>query len=87
MSTVTSNVDPKMRQRSRNWPMSRKDGKGEFLRNWLDSFGGASPFTTDTYIAWALSDSNVKGIEAEVNNAVEETTKDTDMYIAALTAN
>jgi hypothetical protein len=89
MSTVTSNVDPEMLQRTRNWLMSRKDGKGGFLRNpmALDSFGGAGPSTTDTYITWALSESNVKDIEAEVNKAVAEATKGTDMYIAALTAN
>ena len=71
MSAVTNNVDPAMLVRTRNWLMSRRDGKGGFLRNprALDSFGGAPADTTEVYITWALSQSDVTGIDAEVDKA------------------
>jgi hypothetical protein len=89
MSTVTNNVDPSMLVRTRAWLMSRRDGKGGFLRNpqALDSFGGAPADTTDAYITWALSQSDVTGIDAEVDKAAKVGLQGDDTYVAALAAN
>jgi hypothetical protein len=89
MSFVSNNVDANMLVRTRDWLMSRRDGKGGFLRNprALDSFGGASADTTDVYITWALSQSHVTGIDAEVDKAAQVGLKGEDMYVAALAAN
>ena len=89
MSAVTNNVNPAMLVRTRDWLMSRRDGKGGFLRNprALDSFGGAPADTTDVYITWALSQSDVTGIDAEVDKAAQVGLMGDDMYVAALAAN
>jgi hypothetical protein len=75
--------------RTRNWLLSRRDGKGGFLRNprALDSFGGAPEDTTDVYITWALSQSDVTGMDAEVDKAARVGLQGNDMYVAALAAN
>ncbi|MEE8452326.1 MAG: MG2 domain-containing protein, partial [Thermoguttaceae bacterium] len=81
-------VDPEMIQRTAEWLLERRDGKGGFKRNdrALDSFGRASEEITNAYIAWALSESGQTGIEAEIDQVVESAGKSDDPYLIALAA-
>lgn len=92
-------VDAQMIQRTQAFLMSRRDGKGGFLRNAraLDSFGGALKHTTDAYIVWALVESDPddkekldlsKEIAALKAQATDEKTEGgKDSYFVALVAN
>jgi alpha-2-macroglobulin-like protein len=79
-----------MVERTADWLMSRRDGKGGFLRSTqaLDSFGRAGEDTTNAYIIWALAEAKrTKGITKELaaHKALGESTK--DPYVLALVAN
>ncbi|MBA2539694.1 MAG: hypothetical protein H0V17_08675 [Deltaproteobacteria bacterium] len=86
-------VDKKMMERTAEWLMSRRDGKGGFSRSAtaLDSFGRASEATTNAYIMWALAEANrtqehewsrMMTTELAAQRQVGETTK--DPYLLAL---
>jgi len=83
-------VDHAMVERTADWLMSRRDGKGGFLRSSqaLDSFGRAGEDTTNAYIVWALAEAKrLKGIDTELaaHKKLGESTK--DPYLLALVAN
>jgi uncharacterized protein YfaS (alpha-2-macroglobulin family) len=83
-------VDHAMVERTADWLMSRRDGKGGFLRSSqaLDSFGRANETTTNAYIMWALSEAKrTKGMDVELaaQKKLGESTK--DPYLLALVAN
>jgi hypothetical protein len=83
-------VDRAMIERTAAWLMSRRDGKGGFLRNAraLDSFGAASAPTTDAYIMWALSEARrTKGMDVELAAQQKRGLESTDPYLVALAAN
>ncbi len=88
MSQVRS-VDPAMLERTRQWLLDRRDGKGSFQRNQraLDSFGGAPQETTDAYITWALLESGQRGLEKEVAHVNRLAADSRDSYVIALGAN
>ncbi len=81
-------VDPEMLNRTAQWLLERRDGKGGFQRNprALDSFGQATKEITDAYIVWALSESKQEGIDKEVDYAVALADKSDDPYLIALVA-
>ncbi|MCE9544641.1 MAG: hypothetical protein K8T25_03865 [Planctomycetia bacterium] len=81
-------VDPTMLKRTSEWLLARRDGKGEFQRNprALDSFGSAPPEVTNAYIVWALTESGQKGIDGELEHAVDLGRKSDDPYVIALSA-
>ncbi len=83
-------VDQAMVARTADWLMSRRDGKGGFLRSTqaLDSFGRAGEQTTNAYIMWALAEAKrTKGMATELAavKKLGEATK--DPYLLALVAN
>ena len=83
-------VDRKMVERTADWLMSRRDGQGGFQRSQqaLDSFGRASPATTNAYIMWALSEARRTGAlgkELGGQKALGDETR--DPYLLALAAN
>src|SRR5262249_31409483 len=83
-------VDRSMIERTAAWLMSRRDGKGGFLRSSeaLDSFGRAGAATTDGYIVWALSEAHrVKGLDAELAAQTRRGLEATDPYLVGLAAN
>ncbi len=88
MSRVMS-VDISMVDRTRQWLLSRRDGKGGFMRDpkALDSFGGAPQDITDAYILWALTEAGEKGLEKEIAALKERAEKSEDPYLLALAAN
>jgi len=83
-------VDAGMIDRTRAWVLSRRDGKGGFLRDpkALDSFGGAPQDITDAYVIWAMTESGqTQGLEKEIDALKEKAGKSEDPYLLALAAN
>ena len=83
-------VDRSMVERTADWLMSRRDGKGGFLRSQeaVDSFGRANETTTNAYIMWALAEAHrTKGLDKEVaaQRSLGDVTK--DPYLLALATN
>jgi hypothetical protein len=83
------NVDPVMLERTRNYLLSRKDGKGGFTRNpqALDSFGRAPDDITNAYIVWALTESSKDDdVEKELSALAEQARTSKDPYFLSLVA-
>lgn len=83
-------VDRAMVERTAEWLMSRRDGKGGFLRSQqaLDSFGRASEPTTNAYIMWALAEAKrTKGLDKELAAQKQLADSTRDPYLLALATN
>jgi hypothetical protein len=83
-------VDRKMVERTADWLMSRRDHQGGFQRSTqaLDSFGRASPTTTNAYILWALAEANrTAGLTQELAAQAALGGETRDPYLLALAAN
>lgn len=84
-------VNGAMFERTKNWLMSRRDGRGGFLRNKraLDSFGRAPAPTTDAYILWTLLESgtNPAELSREIEHVKKLALESKDSYLCALGAN
>jgi len=81
-------VDQKMVNRTAKWLLSRRDGKGGFLRNKraLDSFGRAPEEITNAYIVWALTEAGRKEVDKELEQTLQAASKSEDPYLVALAA-
>ncbi len=84
-------VDQKMIDRTAEWLMSRRDGKGSFKLDskQLDSFGGAPQETTNAYIVWSMLEAGYSPVNIlpEINHVLKQATQGNDSYIIALGAN
>ena len=83
-------VDEKMIDRTAKWLLSKRDGKGGFIRNSkaLDSFGRASEDVTNAYIVYALSEAAYRDqILKELEQACQTSRKSADSYQLALITN
>jgi hypothetical protein len=83
-------VDPAMLQRTRNYLMAQRDGKGGFKRNAraLDTFGRAPDNITNAYIVWAITESGKDDdVTTELNAVAEQAKTSKDPYFLALVAN
>jgi alpha-2-macroglobulin-like protein len=89
MSKVSTVVDKKMIDRTSEWLLGRRDGKGGFSRNprALDSYGGADEDITNTYIVYALSEAGRRDLQKELDNVVTIAKEKMDPYTLALVAN
>ncbi len=90
MKDVYADVSDKMVQRTANWIMSRKDGKGGFKKNprALDQFGRASDEVTNGYIVYALSEAGYqKDINKEFEAAYAAAKASNDGYQLAMMSN
>lgn len=92
MVGVGQKVDPAMVERTREYLLSRKDGKGGFLRNprAIDTFGRAPEHITNAYIVWAITESDKDGkddIQRELDALVNQAKDSKDPYFLALVAN
>jgi alpha-2-macroglobulin-like protein len=90
MAQVWDDVDRAMVERTADWLMKRRDGKGGYERNAkaLDSFGRANYETTALYITWALSEAGrAKGLDKELAFARKHGLESKDPYHVALAAN
>ncbi len=83
-------IDRKMVERTADWLMTRRDQQGGFLRSAqaLDSFGRASPTTTNAYIMWALSEAKrSSGLTKELQMQGRLGNETRDPYLLALATN
>ena len=83
-------VDRSMVERTADWLMSRRDGKGGFLRSSaaIDSFGRANESTTNAYIMWALAEAKrTKGLDTELAAQKKLAASTQDPYLLALATN
>jgi hypothetical protein len=82
-------VDEKMVERTRNYLLARRDGKGGFERNprALDSFGRAPQDITNAYIVWALTEGGKQDdVTRELDALVTEAKTSKDPYFLSLVA-
>ena len=87
MKEVYNGVDQKMINRTIDWLISRKDGKGGFKKSskGLDSFGRASKLVANAYLVYALSKvGEIKATQKEYESALETVLKDGDAYRTGL---
>ena len=94
MQRVGYPVDAEMVERTRKYLLSRRDGKGGFLRNAraIDQFGRAPEHITNAYIVWAITESEEGNgrrtdLEPEVTALVAKAKDSTDPYFLSLVAN
>ena len=83
-------VDPALIDRTRQWLLTRKDGKGGFQRNprALDTFGRAPEDITNAYIVWALTESSKDDdVTKELDRLFEQAKPSKDPYFLSLVAN
>ena len=83
-------VDRTMVERTASWLMSRRDSQGGFQRSTqaLDSFGRASPTTTNAYIMWALAEAKrTGGLTKELAMQTTLGGETRDPYLLALATN
>jgi alpha-2-macroglobulin-like protein len=86
MAKVTDLVDDKMLDRTAQWILAQRDGKGGYKRNAaaIDSFGRASATVTDAYITWGLAEAGIEGIDKEIDHNITVAYKARNPYISAL---
>ena len=86
MRAVFHDVDRQMLTRTADWLLSRRDGKGGYLRDGkaLDSFGAASKQVTDAYITYSLTEAKQSGLDAELEAAAYLSQHTSDAYLLAL---
>jgi hypothetical protein len=80
-------VDKAMIDRTRQYLLDQRDGKGGFKRNAraIDRFGQAPQDVTNAYIVWALTESGVKqDLDRELNTLYEQAKTSQDPYFVAL---
>jgi alpha-2-macroglobulin-like protein len=82
------NVDMAMVDRSRDWLMRQRDGKGGFerkrraLHTWIEDRD-----CSNAYIVWALLESGQKDLEKEIATVKGSAEASQNSYVLALTAN
>lgn len=88
MKKVGKTIDNKMMERTAQWLMDKKDGKGGFTRNALalDNFGRAKKEITDAYIVYALSEGGFTDIKKEFEASYQYAVSNKDNYVVALMA-
>ena len=83
-------VDDDMLERTREWLLGRRDGKGGYLRNEraLDSYGRAPAPVTDAYCTYALvlAGEPAANIETELERLATRAVESEDAYEVALAA-
>lgn len=73
-------------QRIQNFLLSRKDGKGGFLKYKSYSFAAQNNAVYNAYITWALSEVGESAIQLELDSATQEALKSQDCYRMSLMA-
>ena len=90
MAKVYPKVSEKLLNRTRNWLLSRRDGKGSFNRNaGKYGFSGASEAVTSAYIVYAFAETGgpLSTLALEYQTALAEATTSKDAYRLGLLAN
>lgn len=87
MKKVFADVDEKMMNRTREWLLNKRTGKGGFKQGaGKYGFSAASEDVTNAYITYALSEIGTRDILLEYEYALAEVNKSKDMYRMALQA-
>lgn len=86
MKSVYDGVDDGMIQRTRNWLLSKRDGRGGFKRNShaLHDFGHISDDVMNGYIVYAMTEAAETKIRREAVAANEKALKSNDPYLLAM---
>jgi len=90
MKKVLGEVDQGMIDRTTDWILGKRDGKGGFNMNshGLDSFGSPPPDLSDAYILWVLTSIGKDiDLEKEIKKNIEKAKAQGDSYLNALVAN
>ena len=89
MQKVYDGVDAKMIDRTKEWLLSRRDGKGGFKRNprALHQFGLADEATMNAYIVFGLSEAGIKDLKKEVDASYNAAMESKNPYQLGLVAN
>ncbi len=84
------NVDQKMIDRTANWILSKRDGKGKFSRNTqreLHDFGRINEDVMNGYIVYALTDAGYKELHQEFEYTYKNALVKKDPYLLAMATN
>lgn len=89
MKRAGGDVDQKMIDRTAEWLLSHKDGKGNFARKagGYHAFGSISDDVTNAYIVYALAESGYTDLKNEFNTSLKRAQETNDPYLLALMAN
>jgi alpha-2-macroglobulin-like protein len=88
MQKVWPGVDVDVLDRTTQWLLSRRNGKGGFVQNsGKYGFSGASVAVTNAYLTYALAETGTHSVTEEYNLASLEARNSGDMYRQALMAN
>lgn len=81
-------VDKKMMDRTMQWMLSRRDGRGGWQVNQQSLHGWQGDHVLNAYLAWAVAEAGYgKEFAAEINFACEQALRSDDPYQHALLAN
>jgi TonB-dependent SusC/RagA subfamily outer membrane receptor len=88
MKSVCNYVDEKMINRTSEWLLSTRDGKGNFTHNRraLHTWVGDVDIS-NAYIIYALSEAGYKDLKLEFESSFQKVVKSEDSYMIALLAN
>ncbi len=88
MKSVCNYVDEKMIDRTSEWLLSTRDGKGNFSHNRraLHTWVGDTDIS-NAYIIYALSEAGYKDLKLEFESSFQKVIKSGDSYMIALLAN
>jgi len=86
MQRAGQKIDEQMFNRTLNWLLSHKDGKGGFKREThaLHDFGRIDEAIMNGYIVYALSDAGCKDIEKEFRHSMQVAEERKDAYLLAM---
>lgn len=89
MKNAGADIDQKMLDRTAEWLMKRKDGKGGFLResHAYHDFGRISEEILNAYIVYALADAGYTDIKKEFESSYSKAMDKKDPYMLAMMAN
>jgi hypothetical protein len=81
-------VDQALMNRTAKWLLSRKDGKGSWIKNQHALHSWAVAEVTDAYIVWAMTEAGYTSeITEELNKSYKDAVKSEDPYMMALMVN
>ncbi len=89
MKKAGQDVDQKMLDRTANWLVNHKDGKGGFARekHAYHDFGRISDDILNSYIVYALAEAGYTNIEKEFETSYKKSMETKDPYMLAMVTN
>jgi len=85
MKEVFDGIEPKMIERTKDFLLKRRDGKGGFNQNvGKYGFSGNKPALFNAYITWALSEANTQNLYKEIEAMTDEAIESEDLYRLSL---